>query len=814
MGKLMVAAGLAAVAGCAMFAPKTFDGVDMAPGDLEADDLTPLECVRDVPGDPIVVVDRDNVARLPIVYQNKGKCGETAKYLQKAIFEMTGVKPKLIAEWPKQTVTNRPAFFIGVTKAALEEGFEPFGDKSQKFGPATERFRVVAKDGSIYFVGQSRFAVYDWCERQLGVRCYWPDRPCDLYNTKGTNQIYGTSFLKTKGLAVKPVDYEDQPAFGYRENWPYWGDWMAFAKGGNSHRGGVNVHAPAGWNKDTNLVARLPEIFARTEDGQRAVSPLLCYGNPKTLEYYKERIVGEIEHGRPAGGIVNTNKQTITVSQWDCGVACSCDYCRKLFDEKLGNSGSGSPIIWGYFTKQLAKWAKEKYPHYQICILPYINTCDVPPDPDDPSKPLDLTAEGNVEAMLCTMPGLAMLKNDKCKEAEERLIRQWAKCTGNPVLNWHYSCWPGEFTPAPYVYGETISRHYRDMRDTLVGSFVNGWYDARRFQLSVYVWMRCLWNPDVDVHAIYDTFCERMFGRAAKTMRKLIDVQESGWNRQWTSNQCSIRNVYEISYPPSVAKEMAELLNRAAEEAKGDVKALARIEFYRSGFEKFLAESKDNENGTAFVPLMMKKAVSQPTIDGKLDEACWKAAEGQDLVSAWNRTNSVPAYKSTLKVVWTEKGVTFGLKCMEPAVSKMFGTSHGDVWGQDSVEIFMDCANDAAGHFYQLVIDTQGRYTPYTDGISWSPKNVKVAFAPNTDFWTMEVYIPYTELKGFPNAQIPTTSANGCTWSGNVTRWRVGDARTKEGKTPGSHVEMSRLHTRYSGWNKDMNAFSTWVFQE
>ena len=119
MGKLMVAAGLAAVAGCAMFAPKTFDGVDMAPGDLEADDLTPLECVRDVPGDPIVVVDRDNVARLPIVYQNKGKCGETAKYLQKAIFEMTGVKPQIVVERDKdKPVTNSPAFFIGATAAA------------------------------------------------------------------------------------------------------------------------------------------------------------------------------------------------------------------------------------------------------------------------------------------------------------------------------------------------------------------------------------------------------------------------------------------------------------------------------------------------------------------------------------------------------------------------------------------------------------------------------------------------------------------------------------------------------------------------
>ena len=211
------------------------------------------------------------------------------------------------------------------------------------------------------------------------------------------------------------------------------------------------------------------------------------------------------------------------------------------------------------------------------------------------------------------MPGLAMLKDEACRRREERILKDWFRATGRKTIDWQYECWPREFTSAPAVFGRAVQAHYAAMREVSDGSYVCGGGDDPRTSLSVYVCLRCLWNPDVDVHAIYDTFCERMFGRAAKTMRKLIDVQESGWNRQWTSNQCSIRNVYEISYPPSVAKEMAELLNRAAEEAKGDVKALARIEFYRSGFEKFLAESKDNENGTAFMPLMMLQREGEQT---------------------------------------------------------------------------------------------------------------------------------------------------------------------------------------------------------
>ncbi|MBO7721089.1 MAG: DUF4838 domain-containing protein [Kiritimatiellae bacterium] len=808
--RVAVCAALAAVlVGCAMFAPKTFDGVDIAPGDMHAPDLTRLDCVRCPGGDPIVVV-RGDKALLPVVCRQGME--RPAKYLAETIFEMTGAKPAVIVERNNgKAVTNAPAFYIGDTDAANRAGLLPFRKKKGRWdGVESERFRVLTKDGSVYFIGAAHHAVYDWCERQLGVRFYWPRRPSEMYAGKGTNYIYGKCTIPTKGLAVRPVDYEDQPVFDCRNNWPYGGTaWNVASKGADTHRGGVNVHAPHGWYKDTNLVARLPDIFARTSEGRRATSPLLCYGNPKTLEYYKERIVDEIEHGKSAGGIVNMRTKVVTVSQWDCGVYCTCEYCEKLFDPKLGQSGSASPIIWGYFTKELAKWMKEKYPDWIISTLPYVNTCDVPPG-------LDLTREGNVEAMLCTMPGLAMLKNKKCKQHEEDLIRQWAKATGRRVLNWHYSCWPAEFTSAPFVYGETIQKHYSDMRDCLSGTFINGGYDAPRLSLSAYVWMRCLWNPDVDVHAIYDTFCERMFGKAAKTMRKLIDMQEGGWNRQWASNMCSPKNIHEISYPRKDVLEMKALLAKATEETKGDEKATARLEWYKLGFVKFFKESDETAAGTAFPDLIMKKAVAQPVIDGKLDDACWATAEPRDFVSAYCKTNPAPWLKTTVRAVWTDKGVTYGIKCMEPAVEKMnLAAPKGDPWSQDTFEIFMDCSGRGEGHWYQLLLDCNKRISYFSDTGNWKGKDVKVGIHSGQGFWSMEVYVPYSDLDSFEHGQFPTTSANGCVWTGNMIRWRVGDMKLpKEQRIPDSRREMSRLNTRFSHWNRDQAAFSKWVFRE
>lgn len=828
MNRLMIAAGLAAVAGCAMFAPKTYDGVDLAPGDIDAADLTPVRVVGSASGDPVVIV-KDGKARLPIVYVDKN--GEwAAKQLQATIGEMTGVKPTVVVEGKFKEPSGTQAFYIGATKAAEAAGLKAPTDHP-------EAFRVVTKGGSFFFLGKAAFAVTDWCERQLDARYYWAVQPNQTYGEKWKKPLYGKCVRKTHGLAARPVDWTDWPEFGFRDNWPYeWCDWNRWGKGGISHRGGQNVHAPHGWWKEKDALDHV-EIFALSEDGKRPNSGLLCYGNPKTLAYYEFRTrqgieaygkhlaeveaapaaeKGKLKFKDPSGGILNYKQKIVTISQWDCGVTCACEYCKKLFNEDLGTSGSGSPIIWGYFTKNYAKWLKDNYPDWKICILPYINTCDVPPDPENPERKLDLTAEGNVEAQLCTMPGLAMLKNESCKRHEEDLIREWAKCTGKPVLNWHYSCWPSEFTSAPYVYGETVRRHYADMRGVISGSFINGTFDGRRSSLSVYVWMRCLWNPELDVQAVYDEFAKRMFGAAARPMRKLIRMQEEGWNRQWGANMCSAKNIHGISYPRAEVVEMQGLLEQARTLAQGDEKAQARLAWYAAGFEKFFKESEETASGTAFAPFHMKKAVVPPVVDGKLDDSCWKEGTPNAFVHAMNRTNSVPKYATALQAVWVpDKGVILGLRCTEPATAVMKQGVAGDNWGQDNVEIFIDATGGGDGHFYQLIVDATGRFVAYTDGPDWRAQGVVAKTDIGDGFWTMEVFLPFATFKNFVGAQIPTTSANGCVWAGNVIRWRVGDcALPKDKRAPGSKNEMSRLNTRYNGWNKDASAFSTWTFVE
>ncbi len=752
--------------------------------DFFAKDLTPLDKakVKVLKPDAIPWI-RDGAATMPIVappgkrrYGPRGwefAPAPEAELLARIVFEMTGVKPPVVIERPGTAATNSPAVFVGVSACRRFAG---------EAAAEAESFRVASENGSLYFAGQTSHAVADFAERVLGVRAYWE------------GAAGGWSYVKTPTLSLPEIDYSDAPAFPRRTMWPFAQyDWYPMWKPGDSFPVGGECHQPHSWWRDTNFNYRVkcPEIFQLGRDGKRQ-PPMLCYGNPKTLEIYKERLELELAGG-PKAGMYFAEKKTIVVSQWDGMIDCQCEHCKPLYDESRGTTGNASPIIWRFAAK-LADWLHERHPDITVWILPYLNTCDVPEGVAFP--------HGNVQAEVCSMPGLALFKNEDVREREENLILAWEKLTGRPVASWHYICWPSEFCGAPYLFGHTAADHFRRMRGHVAGAFMNGTGTPpeRRQILSAYVWMRALWNPEIDVEAIYDGMCERMFGAAAKTMRTLIAMQERGWNRQWPAGQVSNRNIYEISYPRDEVVEMERLVAKAREEAAGDPVILKRIDRYTEGFAAFFEESRMVAEGTALEPTLIKKVASDPIIDGRLDDEAWKLATAYPFVHATCKTNPATQFQSEVRMVWTPNGVTVGLKALEPEPDAE--TKANPHRALEEFEIFLDVSGTGEGHYYQIFMNETGDPLYYTDGIPWQPKGIRHATHFGSGFWSLEIFIPFDDLKGFPGAQMPSgTSAEGKFWLGNVMRHR----RSRE---------FSRRYTRYSVWSKDPAAFGKLVFVE
>ena len=658
----------------------------------------------------VVTADR----MLPIVTDDKPENRWAAWFLADTIEEMCGRRPPIVVG-ATGSITN--GLFIG-------------GDAGE-LGP--EGFRVIARDGSVRFLGRADYAVFDWCERELGMRYYCRDGKC---------------VEKREEIVVRAVDYSDKPVYehrmiggGLKENW------VRVAKAGSVHRGGVAVHAPHRWFKDEKLKALHPEIF---ETGE---TPMLCYGAPETLEVYKRRIDRHIAGLEDSGGIVNTNRKVVTVCQWDAPISCTCRYCRTLYGY-IGVKPSASPIIWGWFTARLANWLKTAHPDYMISFLPYLNSCDVPKDFRRQ------TSDGAFcgEAEVCTMPGLALLKNASCKQKEEDLLRGWQKATDRKVLSWDYECWPKDFTSAPYVFGKTIQAHYADMRDVLCGAYVCGSASDSRTELSTYIWMKCLWNPDFDVERVYDEFARRMFGPAEKPMRELIALQEECWNRPWKGNACSYRNVFEISYPPEDVARMKALMVEAYGIAlKAGEPFAGRAKRYLSAFETFIAEAEANAART-------ERKVIRPNTIYELGQArsVWAT-------NVWAKTEvSTRLEKDELCI---------RVRCFEPAAKRLdFKHEVPDfVWGNDRVDFFVDGGN----------------------GVRGLKRGLKDVICRDERSWTVEVRL-----------RLSAQALQSGSVRGNVCRWRVGDRRhpAKE-RVPGSRYEHTRLDTRFTQPDDDPAAF-------
>ena len=670
---------------------------------------------QEVEGETVAVATSDRM--LPIVTDDRQENRWAAWFLADTIEEMCGRRPPIVAG-ATGSITN--GLFIGVGN--LDAG---------ELGP--EGFRVIARDGSVRFLGRADYAVFDWCERELGMRYYCEGGKC---------------VERRAEIAVRAVDYSDRPVYEHRMiGGGRMKDWVRVARAGSAHRGGVAVHAPHRWFVDAKLKAQHPEIF---ETGE---TPMLCYGEPRTLEVYKRRIDRHIAGLEDSGGIVDTKRKVVTVSPWDAPIRCDCRYCRTLYDH-TGARPSASPIVWGWFLPKLADWLKTAHPDYMISFLPYWNYCAVPRD----FRRQTLDGPFCGEAEVCTMPGLALLKNAPCKRREEGLLRGWQEATGRKVLSWDYECWPREFTSAPYVFGRTVQAHYADMRDVLCGAYVCGSAADPRTALSTYVWMKCLWNPDFDVEQVYDGFARRMFGPAAKPMRELIALQEACWNRPWEGNACTYRNVFEISYPPEDVRRLKALMEEGYGLALQAGEPFAgRARRYLAAFETFIAEAEANAART-------ERKVIRPNAAYGLVQAR----------SVW-ATNVWAKTEVTTRLEGDE--LCIRARCFEPAVKRLdFKHEVPDfVWGNDGVEFFVDDGN----------------------GVRALKRGLLDAICRDDRSWTVEARV-----------KLSAQALQAGSVRGNVCRWRVGDVRhPAKARVSGSRYEHTRLDTRFTQPDDDPAAF-------
>ena len=147
------------------------------------------------------------------------------------------------------------------------------------------------------------------------------------------------------------------------------------------------------------------------------------------------------------------------------------------------------------------------------------------------------------------------------------------------------------------------------------------------------------------------------------------------------------------------------------------------------------------------------KADRTPVVDGRLDEACWKAAPA---FTQYIRGYGKNYQDTSIRVVWTDAGITFGIVNSEKHLSRLKvsvrSRDGGYVWADDSAEIYLDPT--ATGYtvfkFDVNCIGTIGDFWQVDPGftdVSWSASSAKAGCARTADAWTIEFFVSWADLK-------------------------------------------------------------------
>lgn len=168
------------------------------------------------------------------------------------------------------------------------------------------------------------------------------------------------------------------------------------------------------------------------------------------------------------------------------------------------------------------------------------------------------------------------------------------------------------------------------------------------------------------------------------------------------------------------------------------------------------------------------RCAEPPVLDGRLDDACWEAAEWQGgAFTELNRPSRVLDPQTRFKILHDAEHLYIAVRLDEPDMARLVcaKTAHDDrIYDDDCVEIFLDANRDRSTHFQFVVnaagtvYDSEVRQGGVVHDTAWNAKGLRVATGRGADHWTVEMAIPFVALQ--------LDSASRGDWGFNVGRER------------------------------------------
>ena len=428
-----------------------------------------------------------------------------AQELQRFLEEMTGVALPVVSDTgplgAHEIVLGNNAHLRRLDVAV---DFDPLGDEGyiiKTVGP-----HVVIAGGDLR---GNLYGVYGLLEDHLGCRWFTPEVGRIPKHTR---------------LTIPPIDDVQIPVLEYREPFVidcFDGDWCARnrvnsssgrleAKHGGKVRfgAGMFVHTFNGLMPPDKHFAEHPEYFSEV-NGQRVKDRTqLCCTNDDVVRICTEEMRKRIQ--------ADPEAFVYSLSQNDWGNYCECPRCRALAEAQ---GSQMAPVL--QLVNRVAEALEDEFPDKAIETLAYQWTR---------KAPKTMRPRPNVIIRLCSIECCFMHPLATCDSPQNTAFRKdaaaWAQ-VADRLWVWDYVTSFRHFL-CPFPNLRVLNDNIRFYIDhNVVGIFEQDNYQSLNGELSPlggYIIAKYLWNRDYDEDTAINEFLEGVYGKAAKPIRKYIDL--------------------------------------------------------------------------------------------------------------------------------------------------------------------------------------------------------------------------------------------------------------------------------------------------
>lgn len=641
------------------------------------------------------------------------------------------------------------------------------------------------------------YAAIDFLERFVGIRWYY---------FGPLNTIIPD--LKATTLQMPPVAYQDGPVFPARCSG--YGRWVAplsykftpekyqitdykryfwernLLRSGASFAAAPN-HTDCFWHE---FYANKPELFALRADGSRMAggtgremySSQRCYANPEGLKEHLKVIDEYIKTGKEKRKFTDRleclpNDKFIYWVPNDGFMGCECPECLKLTDRNAAPDSVHSRLVWDYIVR-LANEIKTKWPERKLCVLAYATFATVPSGVKIPDNVV-VTACFSNDIPVCLM------KEPKYRQINQQKLDELYNRSGKIILWMYYPhmlYWSNKLT-MPYFSPHVQAEYLKTNRNKIYGAYLNGeqFADGLNNQ-AVYLYLKLLWNPDLDVDEYLAEYIALMYGPAAQEMKQYYDLTIGSWeNTRWSQLPSLNYNLGSIipaklywneTYPRNIREQLHKILQNALTRTQPGSIYYDRVKFMIDANTPFFEEGKFADET---VKPVLNCTSASPAIDGLVTE--WNSVKPEELRTWMGK----PAEQKTEIFTAFDKNNIYIAGKVYESDSMSLPANKNDIFKHDALEIYL-CSEQpgfaeagiaSSEQFHQIVINGKGDMVVYyKDRQKMRAEPLKKDFTaqyavkPMGNGFQFELAIPYKSL----NAVTPVSGKTQ--WFANFYRSR------------------------------------------